>query len=267
MINKVTLLIFSNIILGDINDDLRCWAARYLVSDVAVRQLHKILKKHIPGSQSANCLIPKAPALIKDEENFVFIGIEEQLKRQGVELSMPLNLEVNIDGMSVTKSSKSQIWPILVSVKEQGIEPALVAAYIGKEKPDPAILLNDFVDEMSTLMSRSSGFRRGNVSFTCDLPAKKMVKCCSSYTSYGSCDYCVVRGEHYKGRRIFLDQNAVLRTNEQFRSHVDRNVHTSNSPLLPLLSLTICTVYVLVSVVVFYFSFLFFKAKVVCRDR
>ena len=147
---------------------------------------------------------------------------------------MPLNLEVNIDGMSVTKSSKSQIWPILVSVKEQGIEPALVAAYIGKEKPDPAILLNDFVDEMSTLMSRSSGFRAGNVSFTCDLPAKKMVKCCSSYTSYGSCDYCVVRGEHYKGRRIFLDQNAVLRTNEQFRSQVDRNFHTSNSPLLPL---------------------------------
>ena len=82
---------------------------------MAVRQLHKILKKHIPGIQSANCLIPKAPALIKDEENFVFIGIEEQLKRQGVELSMPLNLEVNIDGMSVTKSSKSQIWPILVS--------------------------------------------------------------------------------------------------------------------------------------------------------
>ena len=171
---------------------------------------------------------------MRDERNYVYIGVEEQLKVSSCNQSQPLHLEINIDGMAVSSSAKTQIWPILVSVKGINSDPVLVAAYIGTNKPDPHQFLMDFVNEMEILMNRSSGLRVGDVFFTCDLPAKKLIKCCTSYTGYGSCDYCTVGGQHYKNRRIFINQSAALRTDEQFRTKEDTAHHCGDSPLLRL---------------------------------
>ena len=73
----------------NITEDLQNWAIRYNVTDVAVRNLYHILKDRIPEIPSASSLIPKAPPLIRDERNYVYIGVEEQLKVSSCNQSQP----------------------------------------------------------------------------------------------------------------------------------------------------------------------------------
>lgn len=60
-----------------------------------------------------------------------------------------LPLTINIDGLPLSKSSKSQFWPILMSIDLLEIsEPFIVGIYHGLKKPESVMdFLNLFVEE------------------------------------------------------------------------------------------------------------------------
>lgn len=80
-------------------------------------------------------------------------GILESLKHEAVLETNILQISLNVDGLPLTKSSKSQFWPILArfeTVKES--RPFPVGMYQGNTKPENANdFLRPFVNELKEI--------------------------------------------------------------------------------------------------------------------
>ena len=63
-----------------------------------------------------------------------------------------LELQINVDGIPLFKSSSVTLWPILCFVRNVGLQfstPFVVSMFCGKEKPTSAAeFLADFVKEV-----------------------------------------------------------------------------------------------------------------------
>ena len=70
-----------------------------------------------------------------------------------------VNISINIDGLSLTKSSSSQFWPILMLIDLLEIsEPFIVGIYHGFKKPESVIhFLDAFVKEYLFLLRPGGG--------------------------------------------------------------------------------------------------------------
>ena len=101
-----------------------------------------------------------------------------------------LNLQINIDGLPLFKSSAYQLWPILgILIQSKSKVPFVICMFGAKKKPDDlGEYLLDFVSEMDHL--KSNGFivdeKKYVVSvhsFICDAPARAMLKCIKGHTA------------------------------------------------------------------------------------
>jgi hypothetical protein len=90
-------------------------------------------------------------------------GIFESVKLRILNFQYPffkdtkdlLTLRIGVDGLPLSKSSKSQVWPIM-GILDKSINQSvfLIAIYHGKSKPeDLSAYLADFVSEMKTLQA------------------------------------------------------------------------------------------------------------------
>ncbi len=94
-----------------------------------------------------------------------------------------VQLQFNVDGIPLFKSSNMQLWPILCFVKLSGVhKPFVVAAFCGTKKPaDINDFLFDFVNELKQLQQIGL-MKNGNLhdvlihSFVCDAPARAFLK-------------------------------------------------------------------------------------------
>lgn len=90
-------------------------------------------------------------------------------------------LQFNIDGVPLFKSSNTQLWPILCLARTPMIsDPFTVAIYKGVTKPPCGEHFKQFVDEMKELLSE--GIYYDDVtynfvihSFVCDAPARAFI--------------------------------------------------------------------------------------------
>uniref|UniRef100_A0A7M5VDW5 Uncharacterized protein n=1 Tax=Clytia hemisphaerica TaxID=252671 RepID=A0A7M5VDW5_9CNID len=127
-----------------------------------------------------------------DESSYRYFGIKNNLllllSENLLDLSEnKLKLLVNIDGVPISKSSKSQLWPILGAVfRSKFVFP--IAIYHGTSKPSSAeVFLSDFVDEVVDLVRNGIEFDGTIIIFElkaiiCDAPARAFVKCNSVHT-------------------------------------------------------------------------------------
>ena len=91
-------------------------------------------------------------------------------------------MTVNIDGLPICRSSKTEFWPILCAIDEMPDIPIMVVGvYSGDHKPLLAPFLNFFVDEFLDI--RNNGFRVNGHKiqirikcFVCDTPARAFIK-------------------------------------------------------------------------------------------
>lgn len=158
-----------------------------------------------------------------------------------IKFSYLIQLSINIDGLPITKNSKSTLWPILISFVNipDLIHIVLpVGIYHGKfKKPDSIFdFLNNFKVEMNNILSH--GLSVNNVTFrfeisqvVCDAPAKAFILNVKSHNAYNSCNSCIEEGTFINNRISYLGISAVLRTDESFRNKIDENYHKGKNPL------------------------------------
>ncbi|KAK3911583.1 Halomucin [Frankliniella fusca] len=125
-------------------------------------------------------------------------------------------IDVNMDGLPLSKSSQLKFWPILGHFIHTDNEPFIIAVYCGTHDPKSVNeYLEKYVNEVVNFP------QHGYESF---------IKCIIAHNGYCSCEKCTVLGE-YTDRMTFVDLNAPLRTDISFSQRAQPRHHTGVSPL------------------------------------
>lgn len=218
--------------------DIVSWALMFNISHVALAALLSILRKY------TQYLFPKDPrTLLKTPRHTVVVemgcgqychfGFQNSLKKMldGYnkvlgQMTDHLDIFINIDGLPISKSSNSALWPILCS--DTVLKSVfIVGAYYGQTKPQcNNDFLRHFVDEAIFLINNGFFYNGIKVKINfhgliCDAPAKAFVLSIKNHTGYNSCTRCTIRGEYLDGRLCFPATKIVdaLRTDEDFANN------------------------------------------------
>lgn len=229
------------------------WTHTNKICRCAVTSLLKVLRKEkamqsFPSDTRTFLKTPtKAICIPMEHGQYVHFGIAKSLhhiiKTSGTVTYIPeeIHLSINIDGLLLTKSSKSQLWPILGSFRNfQDKTPFLIGAFHGYQKPPAAeVFLQYFIEEAIDLIQ--NGYSHNNINrkfiidcFICDAPARAYICCIKSHGGYYACNKCKTKGMWCKGKVVYPEMNAPLRTAESFATQFQRQHHTGISPLLRL---------------------------------
>ncbi|XP_036144792.1 uncharacterized protein LOC118646308 [Monomorium pharaonis] len=136
-----------------------------------------------------------------------------------------IEFDINIDGVELYSSSRKVFWPILGCLLDEK-EPFIIAVFYGESKPPLEPFLRQFVDELSILMVNRIVFNNTTYhvkvqNFILDAPARAFIKCIRGHMSRKACKKCHVTGMRYKNREVYLDHNALLRNDEEFKLKID----------------------------------------------
>lgn len=154
-------------------------------------------------------------------------------------LEETIQLDINIDGIPLYKSSKSQFWPILGQVKNiENSSPFLIGIYCGTKKPDSVnLFLEDLINDLkegneNCLEYKDKNYKIKLRAVICDAPARSYVKCVKSHNGYSSCNFCIQEGIFENSRMCFPETNASVRTNESFRSRIHEDHHLKEGEIM-----------------------------------
>ena len=175
-------------------------------------------------------------------------GLSEALN-QAVKYVFPqdarsVQLQVNIDGLPLTKSSHSSFWPILGKCVSPIVSRVFVIGlYFGNTKPASVQdFLSPFIKEC--VDAQNNGLFIGGVkcdfevhSVVCDAPARQYVKCIKPHTGYFSCERCTITGVYIEKKGVrFSETFCPARSNESFRERLQESHHVGleDSPFCTL---------------------------------
>lgn len=240
------------------SEDIRDWAVKYNIPQNALSHLLAIHQKHnidVDLPKDARSLL-KTPRkiLISSIEGgeYLHIGMKNNILKilngmNGVEYDKII-LFFNVDGLPLSKSSSSQLWPILVKVKISNMTEIFPAGiFFGKQKPVSAEeFLIHFIDELNSLIIEGILFRDKKIpvelkGIVCDAPARSFLTNTKGHTGYFGCPRCITEGDHINDRMCYPEINAAKRTNDSFRKKLQKGHHLGNSCLEQIGSLDIVT--------------------------
>lgn len=177
-----------------LEEELVVWAKQFIISTTAMDALLKLLKIRghplLPKSSKTLYHTPVTRDLIVVEPGKYFhFGFEVALKIELLRLPektiIPSTLEIdfNVDGIPISKSSGSQFWPVLALIKniKAQMSPFVIGLYHGLTKPASASdFLKRFAEETKELMSNGFIFKGVEYkiaprSYICDAPAKSFI--------------------------------------------------------------------------------------------
>ncbi|CAM1154331.1 Uncharacterised protein r2_g4277 [Pycnogonum litorale] len=236
---------------SDLRMDLKKWAVTHKISQLAFNYLLAILRpvlKNLPkdcrtllGISNNKCTTDSIAG-----GDFYYFGLLNSIKLYSLHLTSvfpsgcTLQLQINVDGLPIFKSSTLQIWPILgMLTNNEGLKPFVIAVFGGKNKPNCLdSFFQHFIEEYTSLRT---GFELAGVhfklditAFICDAPARAYIKCIKGHGSYYGCGKCNQCGMYFKNRVVFQETESSPRTDESFRLMLDEDHHTGMSPLLEL---------------------------------
>lgn len=202
-----------------LTESLANWAVRFGVSLVALTALLSLLRVYHSELPKDARTILKTNTEYKIQNRcgglYHYRGILAALHDTLTLLSEKIvdgfrfNLQINIDGLPLFKSSNLQLWPILGLLRSvQMKEPVVIGLFIGSNKPtSSAEYLRDFSDELKKLQE---GFYVGGKRFfielhsvVCDTPARAFVKNTKAHNGYHGCDKCCQPGVYYNNRMTY----------------------------------------------------------------
>ncbi|XP_039308985.1 uncharacterized protein LOC120356847 isoform X2 [Solenopsis invicta] len=154
--------------------------------------------------------------------------------------------DLNIDGLPISKSSKSQIWPILGKIYgNKAFTPFIISVYHGYTKPKSLTdFLAPFCEEYRELQRTGIAFRRKTYAVKircviCDSPARSFVTGTKAHNAFFGCGKCMQEGTFDNRRMLFLDFDSPPRTDENFKNRLQEEHHNNTSSLesiLPMVS-------------------------------
>ncbi|KAJ8926610.1 hypothetical protein NQ314_021007 [Rhamnusium bicolor] len=249
----------ASIIMSDkktLRDELASWAVLGNISHSNLNKLLEILRqdrnifefKNLPADCRTLLKTEKRNYIIATERGLYYhFGLVNMISQLLISKNIKLNsdvleVDVNVDGLPLTKSSNSQFWPILGSLAnvDSCKNPFVIGVYHGFNKPEhPYEPLNELVNEY--LAIKDCGFfyqsRKIKLKFSkliCDAPAKSFVLGVKGHNSYFGCTKYVCEGTYINNRMCCPNLNSALRTDEQFRSNAYDDYHKYETPLLYL---------------------------------
>ncbi|KZS07279.1 Uncharacterized protein APZ42_029039 [Daphnia magna] len=141
-----------------------------------------------------------------------------------VDWTLLRQLCVNVDGIPLYKSSRSQFWPILGLLRNiDGAKPFVIGIFDGT-KTNGVILNGKVIPfKISAIL--------------CDAPARSFLTSVKGHTAYFGCPKCETKRKYAKnpnfkkGRVTFPTSNARLRNNHSFRIRRQAEHHKGRSML------------------------------------
>ena len=149
-----------------------------------------------------------------------------------------IQLQVNVDGLPLWKSSSKTFWTILGRIPKVCSCPFIIGLSFGNNKPDLLKFFQPFTEEINELADSGIYINENltvilepqDIVAICDVPAKCFCKNVKGHTGYSSCHYCKIEGTNVPSndgrshQRIFLETNCQKRSMECFRDS-DNNDH------------------------------------------
>lgn len=236
-------------------DKLRLLISKYHVSHHFVNDLLNILREENLAVPKDVRTILRTPTthnhniLNIDPGTYIHFGVRNMLSPvlssffDDLNKTSLIELSCNIDGLPISKSSKSCFWPILISFVNCNIPnmskivvPVGIYYHKSKKPSSASEYLSHFISEMLTIID--SGLyindKRFNIQISqvvCDAPAKAFILNVKGHNGYHACNSCIVEGSFLNNRMSYLDLDSHLRTNASFRNKLDENYHKGPSPL------------------------------------
>lgn len=248
----------SHEVPGYINLPPAEFMAWYITSTGAKRKSSNILLKYLKHKYGENIPtdyrtllrtpVKPVPANITPG-NYVHLGVRQALMQSMAEaeniLSEYLLLQFFIDGLLIFRSTKSDAWIIMLNVRNVSkyrLVPKVVGIHYDKKKPsDFNDFLWPFVSELLELLDtgfvyNSQVLKLNILNFVLDAPAKTSCKCVKHINGYSACDYCLADGDWIDHRMTFLDLDAPLRNDFDYRARIYDDYHKTESvlELLPI---------------------------------
>lgn len=183
----------STEIISSISNDIQQWALRYKVNHKAVTDLLQIIcdkmKQNVPRDARTLLKTPRSILIDKIDSGYMWYhGIKNCLIQSTFAKctqSIVIDVNFNMDGLPLHKSSKNEFWPILMNfARMPEIKPMIVAIYLGTSKPTSVTqFLSKFVAEFNDVCTNGVQMLSGTIlrvklnAFICDKPARAHIKC------------------------------------------------------------------------------------------
>lgn len=237
-----------------IKDKLAKWMLHYKVSHNCGNSFLELLRSEgieVPKDIRTLMKTPKHhEVMYLSNGSYIHFGLENMLlpilKLYNANIYLNdniLKIGINIDGLPISKSSKSQIWPVLISIlnfREIGNKVISVGIFHGYQKPESLEqYLNPFIDDIlgvieDGLSVNGSLIKLEISNIVCDSPAKVFILGVKSHNAYYGCTSCIEEGSYLKNRIVFPGIDSPLRTDESFRNKSNEEYHKYDSLLLRL---------------------------------
>lgn len=199
----------NHVNIDRLRQNLVKWTHRNNICRSAVTELLQVLKiekaiKSLPTDARTLLKTPRksetVPMMHGQYVHFdIAEGIRYIIETSGTVTRLPeeIHLSFNIDGLPLTKSSKSQLWPILGCLRNFKNKSAfIIGAFHGYKKPPKAeVFLKYFVEEAERLVENGYTWKDTNSKFIidcfiCDAPGRAYISCIKSHGGYYACGKC-----------------------------------------------------------------------------
>lgn len=224
------------------------WADEWKIDKTSLTNLLKMLRsqgfEYLP--KDGRTLMKTPRQTVVEERSggrYYHYGLKKAIIDQLEQLQSPITLDntiyinLNIDGLPVSKSSNSQLWPILGQIVSNELKtPFLIGAFHGNTKPNRENhFLSDFLNDYAELSTNGFDYngRQWLIkirAIICDAPARAFITCTKGHNGYFGCSKCTIEGDHNNHRMLFLETNYPLRTDKSFEDRETPDHHTGISP-------------------------------------
>lgn len=154
-----------------------------------------------------------------------------------------VTLDIHIDGVPLTKSSKVQLWPILCIVRETQ-EIITLRIFEGKSKPTRQQLFGNVIEQLLDILK--NGIMMENLTipvvlgnFLCDSPARALILNITYHSGTFPCHLCHVKmtkeifrrtgGIKETRRNNFSCETVSARTDTEFRCKTQYSIHSNET--------------------------------------
>jgi len=205
----------------DLQNKIANWSIECNVPHTTLNKLLKILKeedylplKLLPLDSRTLLNIKSSITTDIKEVNpgkYYHFGLENGIIYNSKKLNLDniIKIVIGVDGLPLSKSSSSQLWPILGYIHPHHENVFPIGIYHGNQKPnDSNDYLKYFIDECKILLK--DGIVVGGIlkkiiifAFCCDAPAKSFVMKVKGHTGFSSCTRCFQSGEFLQNRTCF----------------------------------------------------------------